>query len=43
MKPDRTIVELGTGTYPQLIVTSPETVVCAWQQEGQVGYAIVNK
>jgi hypothetical protein len=43
MKPDRTIVELGTGTYPQLIVTSPETVVCAWQQEGQVAYAMVNK
>ena len=43
MKPDRSIVELGTGIYPQLIQTGQETVVCAWQQERQVGYAMLNK
>jgi hypothetical protein len=43
MKPDGTVVELGTGSYPRLVMASGETAVCAWQEDGQVRYAMLNK
>jgi hypothetical protein len=43
IKPDGRTVELGIGVYPQLIVTGPGTTLCAWQQDKQIKYALVNK
>lgn len=43
IKPGGAVIELGTGAYPQLVMANEETAVCAWQDNKEVKYAIVNK
>lgn len=43
IRPDGTRVELGNGSYPQLATTGETTGICAWEQDGKVLYALLNK
>jgi hypothetical protein len=43
IKPDGSIIELGIGSYPRLIMADEITAVCAWQQDKEIKYAMVNK
>ena len=43
IKPGGSIVELGSGSYPRLVMANEETAVCAWQQDKQISYATVNR
>jgi len=43
IKPGGSIVELGPGSYPRLVMVNEETAVCAWQQDKQISYATVNR
>jgi hypothetical protein len=43
IKPGGAVIELGTGSYPQLAMINEETAVCAWQDNKEIKYATVNK
>ena len=43
IKPGGSMVELGSGSYPRLVLANEETAVCAWQQDKQVNYAMISK
>ena len=43
IKPDKTLVELGRGGYPQLESTGATSAICAWENEGKINYALLNK
>lgn len=43
IEPGGAVIELGTGSYPQLVMANEETAVCAWQDNKEVKFAMVNK
>ena len=43
IKPGGTMVELGSGSYPRLVMANEETAVCAWQHDQQISYTTVNR
>ena len=43
IKPGGNVIEFGSGSYPQLAIINEETAVCAWQDNKEVKYAMVNK
>ena len=42
IKPDKTLVELGRGDYPQLESTGSASAICAWQNEGKIIFVLLN-
>lgn len=43
IRPGGTVIELGTGSYPQVVMVNDETAVCTWQDNKEVKFVIVNK
>lgn len=43
IKPDKTLVELGRGGYPQIESTGATSAICAWENEGKIIFALLNK
>jgi len=42
-KPDGNKIELGKGSYPELITTDSNTALCAWGSGGKINYIVLNK
>ncbi len=40
-KPDGMSVDLGKGSFPELIVTDHGTALCVWENQGKINFAIV--
>lgn len=43
LKPDKTLVELGRGGYPQLESTAATSAICAWENEGKINFTLLDK
>lgn len=43
LKPDKILVELGRGGYPQIESTGATTALCAWENEGKINLALLDK
>jgi len=41
-KPDGKKVELGKGSYPEIIKTDTNTALCAWESGGKINYVVLN-